>query len=396
MPAVRLKYEEIQKKFQSHGCTLLITKEEFEKIKGKIYRYNFTFTANCGHERCTSLTSIKHCNSEMWICDLCARANNRKFFKEKHNIDILVNLYVEHESYLIISDILKDKFIVQKLGPSTAADFIVKPIDMIYDLWLRIQIKSTSKIKNNTYKFSKGISDYTGMVMACICNEDKKVWFVDYMVLKNVKGCFSITDKPHTKYGRYKCSISEICNRILEFYEDDFTYPKVDLITADTPPTIKMQMERNYIRLRERNLSFLQFINNDIEGLVYDFKINNYKIQEKGTNTKIDKRFMFGLNKSNGLKNQQPYKHGDNDFYMFHVNDNRYFYIIPESVLIEHKYVTADKQKGKVVIYLYPHTSDEEFSQMNKRYRMAWANQYLFDYKNLDRQRIIDMFSRIS
>lgn len=393
MPAVRLRYEEIQEKFQSHGCILLISSDEFEKIKGDIYQYKFTFTASCSHERCTSLNSIKNCNSELWICIICARENNKKFCMERYKINTAANHNEEYKSYLILTDILKEKFIVQRLGPSTTADFIVKPIDMIYDLWLRIQIKSTSKIKNNTYEFSKGTSDYTGMVMACVCNSDKKVWFVDYLVLKNVKGKFSITDKLNTKYGKYKCESNEVCDKILEFYEDDYTYPKVDFITADTPSGSKLQMERAYTRLRERNLSFLQFINNDIEGQVYDFKINNYKIQEKGTNTKIEKRFMFGLKKNNGSKNDQPYEHGDNDFYMFHINDNRYFYIIPESELIEHKYVTTDKQKGKVVIYLYPHTSDEEFSQMNKRYQMAWANQYLFDYENLDKHRIIDMFS---
>ena len=49
----------------------------------------------------------------------------------------------------------------------------------------------------------------------------------------------------------------------------------------DTPTSNSHKQEQEFRKIRESKINFIQFKNNDIEGMVYDFMIGNKKIQEK-------------------------------------------------------------------------------------------------------------------
>lgn len=148
------------------------------------------------------------------------------------------------------------------------------------------------------------------------------------------------------------------------------------------PVSPLQQLEYEYYLHRKQQLPFIKFIDNEKQGLVYDFMINDYKIQEKVGNIPRGKNgASFALFKNNGTQNKkhihQSYKKGDNDFYWLNVPDKKYFYIIPENELIKHKYIDLETKRN---IYLNPNTKDH------------WSQKYLFDYTKPDIEKIKNLF----
>ena len=142
--------------------------------------------------------------------------------------------------------------------------------------------------------------------------------------------------------------------------------------------------------MREKTITCLPFINNERQGLVYDFIVNEFKVQEKVKSKKKNENgTAFQLKKSNGrmngggggVKQCTSYKTGDNDFYWLNVNNKKHFYIIPEKELIDRKYMNTDK---KTIIYLIPDSKRE--------CKNSWANEYLFDYTKIDEVKIKTIF----
>ena len=92
----------------------------------------------------------------------------------------------------------------------------------------------------------------------------------------------------------------------------------------------------------------ITFTNHDMQGKVYDFMINGYKVQEKvASNTR--KGDIFPLDKNNSRGKNISYQKGDNDFYWINCQDKKRFYVIPEKVLIDHKYINQPKQCTLVI-----------------------------------------------
>jgi hypothetical protein len=86
----------------------------------------------------------------------------------------------------------------------------------------------------------------------------------------------------------------------------------------NTPTSYCQKQEQEYRKLRETKIHFIEFIYPNMEGTVYDFKI-----QEKG----------------------------DNDFYWLNCKNGK-FYVIPESILIE-KVCVSDNCDNKCKQHLY-------------------------------------------
>jgi len=109
--------------------------------------------------------------------------------------------------------------------------------------------------------------------------------------------------------------------------------------------------------------------------LVYDFKLNGFKVQEKvaGTN---EPGFQVNLRKSNGSKQKQAYDKGDNDFYWIHLPDKERFYVIPEDVLIINGFISHNDKKGKMSLYINPSNKNQ------------WTYEYLYSYEKLDIEKL--------
>jgi hypothetical protein len=279
-----------------------------------------------------------------------------------------------------LTNLINEKFYVKKLFDGCKADLAIKCKTIDNDEWLGIQIKSTSRrVKNNiseAYKFDLR-KDYENYIIICICLEDKNVWIFENKIVSNIKSTLTIGIK--SKYNKFKTNDSNI-EQILENYY--FNFNKFTFKELDTPQSPNVKIEYEYRKIREQKIDFLNFQNNEMEGLVYDFKVGDKKIQEKvgGHNHKNGKSYSFCLTKMNGRvngkKKRQCYSIGDNDYYWLNCRNSSLFYIIPEKNLIEKGFIGNNDGKLKQII----------ISNTNKN--TFWTKEYLFDYDNLDKEKL--------
>ena len=164
-----------------------------------------------------------------------------------------------------------------------------------------------------------------------------------------------------------------------------FTYDKLN-----TTICIYQQREQIYRKYREEKLDFIQFDYENMEGIVYDFKIGNLKIQEKVTTIcHKNNKCYFQLCKNNGKinnkQNQIQYDIGDNDFYWINCDNKKTFFVIPENILVDKGFIGNKNTKTnfKVTIKEVFHKSTE------------WLQEYMFDYENVAKDKLIKLL-RIS
>ena len=282
-----------------------------------------------------------------------------------------------------LKNTLLNKFEFIRLFDGCKADIAIKPkyISPDVDEWIGIQVKSTEKkVKNNTsygYKFDLS-KDYENFIIICICLEDKKSWIFENNLISHIKSGLTISD--NSKYNQYK--IENNIESILENYYNNISIKKFILDELNTPGSKNTQTEYEYRKIREDKITFLEFINNEMEGLVYDFKIGDKKIQEKvgGYPHKNINTYHFTFSKMKGRiegkKIRQTYEIGDCDFYWLNCKNSSIFYVIPESILIEKRYIGNSDGKIKSIT----------ISKTNKK--IFWTEDYLFNYENLDKEKL--------
>jgi hypothetical protein len=160
------------------------------------------------------------------------------------------------------------------------------------------------------------------------------------------------------------------------FYEN---MPKFQFDVLNIPTSDTQKQEQLYRKIREEKIDFITFIYPDFEGTVCDFKIGDKRVQEKvGFICKNNPNsFGFHINKSNGKKYNCSYKLGDNDFYWLHCKNTSRFYVIPEIILIEKGFI-GDNCKEH--LYISP-----------TNIKTKWTDEYLFNYDNIDKERLLDL-----
>jgi len=97
----------------------------------------------------------------------------------------------------------------------------------------------------------------------------------------------------------------------------------------------------------------------------------------KGVRKNRKNTYIFGLTKSKGRVDKKiqhiQYEVGDNDFYWLNPEGKKYFYVIPEKLLVENGFICNTK---KIVLHCSLTAKD------------AWYNNYLFEYENIDKDRL--------
>jgi hypothetical protein len=210
-----------------------------------------------------------------------------------------------------------------------------------------------------------------------MCWENKNTWIFPY---ENIKHLTKISiGTGESKYLSYEIKESDNLIEIMNNYYKNMKKYTFDVL--DTPKNICQQKEKIFHDLRESKITFIKFINNNIEGLVYDFKINDKKIQEKVGSTQANKNgISFTLNKNNGVINGvrklKNYDINDNDYYWLNCPNKKHFYVFPQQILIDYKYIGQDKQKG---LYLNPANTD------------YWYSEYMFDYENINKKKLLNL-----
>ena len=366
-------FKTVTKAFLDKECVLSITEEEFNTIyvnnKNKI-----KYIASCGHNNSVSLKNFISLNQGIQ-CPSCVNNNTGVKLKELRSGENK-NSSIEQEFKCIqyFIGVINEYFQVKKTFDGCRTDIVLRPADSIFDLWLGIQVKSTYK-KNDRgqYNFNLNRINYDNYLILCICLEDKKMWLIPY---EDVKGQKSVKISIKSKYNHYEVTPDNIKEKLTNFYNN---IPNFQFDILNTPTSDTHKQEQFYRKLREEKLDFIQFIYPEFEGTVYDFKICDKKVQEKvGFICKDNPNsFGFHINKSDGKKYNCSYKLGDNAVYWLHCKNTSRFYVIPESILIEKRFI-GDNCKQH--LYISP-------TNINTK----WTDEYLFNYDNIDKERLLQV-----
>lgn len=368
-------YQTIATVFSDKGCCINLSEDEFYK-EYKNNKTKLQYTALCGHINYVSYSGFKSLNQGI-NCPSCVNKNtgiklSELRFGENKNSSI------EQESECIkyFIELTKQHFQVIKTFDGCNSDIALKPISNQNNLWLGIQVKTTSseRDKYTRHTFRLNCINYDNCLILCICIKDKKMWLIPY---EDVNGLSSIGISNKSKYNKYEITLDNIQETLLKYYEN---MNKFEFDILNTPTSNTQKQEQEYRKLRETKIDFIEFVYPNIEGTVYDFKIGNKKIQEKvGFICKNNPNsFGFNLTKSDGRTQKCSYKPGDNDLYWLNCKNNSKFHLIPEHILIEKRFVGEECQKQHLYVSL-----------TNKN--TAWCNNYLFDYNNLDKDRFLQL-----
>jgi hypothetical protein len=367
-------YETISFYFESKNCKLCYTKEEFDNyyINNK---QKITYIASCGHENNVSWKNFKSINQGI-NCPKCVNKNvSNKLKKLYSNGNNLSSLNQELKCINYFKNLIIEYYTAEKLFDGCKADIVFKPKNEEQDLWLGIQVKTTNKkTQRNQYYFRLNNGKYDNCILLCICEEDKKMWLIPY---DEVDGLKTIGIAEKSKYNKYEVSTENLIEKLTIYYDIS---NKFDFNTLNTPTNKSQQQELEYRKLRETKIDFIEFKNNEIEGLVYDFKIGDKKVQEKVGSIVHNNpnSFSFNLTKYkcriDGKCKHKNYEEGDNDLYWLNCKNGK-FYVIPEKELICHGYLGTH---CKQTLYVSPTNMNTE-----------WCNKYLFEYDNVDKERLL-------
>jgi len=369
-------YQDVVDVFANEKCQLLTTEEEFDDIRNNKTRHpKYRYTASCSHENTTYFHMFMNRKTGV-VCPKCKTEKNAVQRKNDLSGNKIQNIEMELDCINYFTELVKNVFIVKKAFDGCKADIIMKPIDSIEDSWIGIQVKTTKKsVRDYGFKIN---NHYTGCMILCICQSDWKMWSIPYEDIHGkVKVSIGLTK---TKYSQYELTNENRIERLKEMYVkmDKKTFDELD-----TPINIYQQREKDYRKFREEKVDFVVFTPNGMEGMVYDFKIGDKKIQEKVGGLLLDRKntYMFCLVKNNGGKkngvcNHIQYDIADNDFYWLNCDNKKIFYVIPEKILIENGWVGNETPKKFLRV-------NPESSKVN-----PWLHPYMFDYENLDEDRL--------
>jgi hypothetical protein len=382
MPAY--KYKDVVKSFTDKNCTLLNTEQEFDTIQNDISTFNktrgkkarlypqFKYIASCGCENTVYYNVFLNRGTGV-ICPKCISKKNAQNKKEQ-NVGI-TNIYNELNCINYFNGLVNEHFEIVKCFDGCKCDIAYRPINVTNDVWCGIQVKTTNNLTRE-YSFHLDKNDYSNLIILCICFVDKRIWAIPYDI---VKGKMKITmGLKKSKYNIYEVTNANIIDRLTQLYNDSH---KFEFESLDTPQNIYQIREREYRKFRGQVLNFIKFDDNGIEGLVYDFKISEKKIQEKvGCRKKGRNSYIFCLWKNNGTINNIntfiQYKSGDNDLYWLNCEGKKYFYVIPENILKNNNFIDGEKKR---MLHCDPSLKN------------TWYNEYLFDYENIDKEKLLKL-----
>lgn len=381
-------YENIEKEFEKRKCTLLTSKEEHTEILNYSgsHNYKLKYIASCGHEHIVFYNVFKSRGTGI-ICPNCKNKQIGDDKKEKiknNEISKISTLEQEFGFIIKIKECLKDNFEIIKAFDGCKVDIIYRPISVKENKWVGIQVKTTGK-RHLTYSFHIQ-NEYNDCLLLLNCIEDDSTWLIPENIIDNQKKISIGYNK--SKYNMYKVSNETISERLLELYNitTQFEFDELNL-----PINFYQQREQEFRKYREEKIPFIQFNYDEMEGTVYDFKIDNFKIQEKVSMLSKKNTCNFCLYKHdylrrifNGKRKFKQYDIGDNDFYWLNSDNKRSFFVIPEKILIERGMVGNQSTKPKIQFKV---TISNLLHEKSK-----WLNDYMFDYENVDKDRLLQLF----
>ena len=373
-------YENVIEEFNKQNCKLLTTQEEYiDILKNKKNVYRLNYIASCGHTHIVFYNVFKSRGTGI-VCPSCKNKKIGDDKKEKmKNNEMSKTSTIEQEFKFIkeFKELLKNEFNIIKAFDGCNSDLIFKPNNVLEDKWVGIQVKTTN-VRHLTYGFHIN-NIYKNCLILLYCVEDNKMWLIPENIIGNQKKISIGYNK--SKYNIYQINENTVINKLNELYNNttNFEFDKLN-----TPTCIYQQREQIFRNFREEKINYIKFEYGEMEGTVYDFKINNFKVQEKVAKiSDKENRYIFFLCKNNGLingkQNKIQYDIGDNDFYWLNCDNKKTFFVIPEKILIEKGFIG---NKNKRI-----------FLKINIK-NISWIKEYMFDYENINKDLLLNILHK--
>lgn len=370
-----VSYESIKETFESKGCQLITTKYEMT-INKMNSKSKYKIIATCGH-------LIDNCDYHMFKSKLrdrqklCKECVNKKlsftYKKLNENRSEKYTLQIESQSIQLLKKYINNSLSIQVSPECCTADVAIKDITCKDNKWLPIQVKSTLKVStDNSYIFA--LKHSYNILIIFICIEEEKFWVIPGSSILN-SICLSI-GLAKSKYNKYQVDKLNLSEKLIQYYKLSDTHT---IENVQKPITENCQKEQIFRKLRETKLYTIVFEYPGVNQCVYDFKINNYKIQEKTARTRIDcNLIVLLLQKTKNSVGGNPYELGDNDFYWVNLPDKETFYIIPETDLFNNGFIGCENQNAR---------TDLSFAKRN-----TWLNSFKFYYNEENINEIINNY----
>ena len=355
------QYNKWYKFFKENNCTVTTSFKEFQELYEKSNnlssKINIKYIASCGHSNNIVLSSFQQGNGIK--CRKCIRTQIKDTSKNSDGSS--KNVKLEDDGIEFLINELKYDFDIKLTVEGCLADFAIKPVNIIEDHYLQVQLKTTQKPKKDIYSFALHNNKYTDHLLICLCLTDLKIWLFN----GNDIDITGISVSKNSKYIQNEIK-GDLIQKIRNFWN---ILPKVNWNKINTPIADNSKKEQEFRKFREQMCNKIIFNYPMRHCLVWDFKINNKKIQEKVGYLDKYNGVIFNLRKTNNGIQKQPYDQGDNDFYWLNYPDKEHFLIIPEKFVIDKKsiYVRLDKQN-------------------------QWYSQYIYKYSNIDQEQILNIF----
>lgn len=377
-------YENVIEEFNKQNCKLLTTQEEYiDILKNKKNVYRLNYIASCGHTHIVFYNVFKSRGTGI-VCPSCKNKKIGDDKKEKmKNNEMSKTSTIEQEYKFIkeFKELLKNEFNIIKAFDGCNSDLIFKPNNVLEDKWVGIQVKTTN-VRHLTYGFHIN-NIYKNCLILLYCVEDNKMWLIPENIIGEQKKISIGYNK--SKYNIYQINENTVINKLNELYNNttNFEFDKLN-----TPTCIYQQREQIFRNFREEKINYIKFEYGEMEGTVYDFKINNFKVQEKVAKiSDKENRYIFFLCKNNGSSSKIQYDIGDNDFYWLNCDNKKTFFVIPESILIKKGFIgnkieNINRQTLKITVKKELHN------------KSSWLQDYMFDYENIDKDRLLFLLKK--
>ena len=377
-------YENVIEEFNKQNCKLLTTQEEYiDILKNKKNVYRLNYIASCGHTHIVFYNVFKSRGTGI-VCPSCKNKKIGDDKKEKmKNNEMSKTSTIEQEFKFIkeFKELLKNEFNIIKAFDGCNSDLIFKPNNVLEDKWVGIQVKTTN-VRHLTYGFHIN-NIYKNCLILLYCVEDNKMWLIPENIIGNQKKISIGYNK--SKYNIYQINENTVINKLNELYNNT---SKFIFDVLNNPTNFYQQREQIFRNFREEKINYIKFEYGEMEGTVYDFKINNFKVQEKVAKiSDKENRYIFFLCKNNGSSSKIQYDIGDNDFYWLNCDNKKTFFVIPESILIKKGFIgnkieNINRQTLKITVKKELHN------------KSLWLQDYMFDYENIDKDRLLFLLKK--
>lgn len=372
-------YADLKTLFESKECKLLTTEEEIS-TSNKLSHTKVSFVAKCGHHNDVFVTNFKQKSSGV-LCKECIKGVVSKKLKDHHTEKEEASKCTIQECQLIdkLQVFMQDNLQCIKTNEGCMSDMIIKPMNVEEDEWLRIQVKTTLDVSHNLYSFKLHGNFYENNIILCCCISHNRYWLIPHECVSQLKKSLNIGLTSKSIYHKYEVAEHLLHVKLIEYYQEIPLYSYDDCMI---PRSVYQQRELIFQQKRIERFPFLTFDKPKYNQSYYDFRVNGKNIQEKLACKRHDRAYSYivCLYRSSNRQTMsckrsfQPYKLGMNAFYWINLPDTTIFYLFPEGILYEKRYIEGKEQLPTAKPIL----------NINLSYEEGWYQNCRYDYENIN------------